>query len=208
MADGYASKSDPVTHFAKVHLSIQDHHEDIALHVTKIYRYPIILGVDWLEKHNPRIHWRHRLVRFDDSFCNKHCTLQCSVPALSTDNSVLLWSLKNFAMSVNDHSVDFDDPTMDDYYAAQLAAMYAYQSAHHPISEIPDLSCFSISTDENDEPSPAVLPEMYSEFAELFKDLPIGELPPHRPCNHAIPLEPDCNSMTKPLPSSQLNSHS
>ena len=199
MADGHASKSGPVTHFAHVRLSIQDHHEDIALHVTKIHRYPIILGVDWLEKHNPRIHWRRRLVRFDDPFCNKHCTSQCSVSTLSIDNSVLPWSLDNFAMSIDDHSVNFDDPTIDDYYAAQLAASYAYQSSHHSVSDIPDLSCFSISSDEKEDPSPAVLPEMYSEFAELFKDRPVGELPPHRPCDHAIPLEPDAKIPFGPL---------
>ena len=38
-------------------MSLDDHSESISFDITKIGSYPLILGIDWLRKHNPLIEW-------------------------------------------------------------------------------------------------------------------------------------------------------
>ena len=50
-----------VTHDVITSLSIRSHHERLALAVVSVH-FPVILGLDWLRRHNPDIDWaRNRL---------------------------------------------------------------------------------------------------------------------------------------------------
>src|SRR5690606_38856997 len=61
MADGNPSLHGPVTQQAMLHITIADHHhESLNLHVTKLQTHAIILGIDWLQTHNPAINWKDR----------------------------------------------------------------------------------------------------------------------------------------------------
>ncbi|PIL28411.1 hypothetical protein GSI_08445 [Ganoderma sinense ZZ0214-1] len=44
-------------------LTVQSHSENLALGVVEV-PYPVILGLDWLERHNPHIHWIRRELMF------------------------------------------------------------------------------------------------------------------------------------------------
>lgn len=87
MADGQTSTAGPVTHKTELQVSISDHHESLPLLVTSLHRYSIILGIDWLTRHNPSVNWRNKAVAFNDPFCNKRCRSQCFVRSLSVDDS-------------------------------------------------------------------------------------------------------------------------
>ncbi len=88
MADGNPSLHGPVTDRATLHLTIADHHhEELPLHVTKLQTHAIILGIDWLQTHNPAINWKRHVVSFQDDFCNKNCLDQYS-PVLSLETLV------------------------------------------------------------------------------------------------------------------------
>lgn len=183
MADGQVSTHGPVTHFVRVPLTISKHHEEISLNVTKLQHQPIILGIDWLEKHNPSINWKKRLISFQDEFCNKNCNEQPPVQysSQSPDLTYLLSCLV---------SEDYE-PTFEDYSVLSM-----------PLSEInttaPDVSLSSVQSEDLPDPL-SFLPEIYSDFAPLFKERPVGTLPPHRDCDHAIPIEPGSKVPFGPL---------
>jgi predicted aspartyl protease len=71
--DGREVASGPVTHDITVELAINNHRETIKLHCITIGNLPIIVGLPWLKKHNPKINWREGKVRFDSDKCAKEC---------------------------------------------------------------------------------------------------------------------------------------
>lgn len=54
--DGRTLSSGPVTHECITSLKIKSHSENIGLLVVQC-PYPVILGIDWLRRHNPSIDW-------------------------------------------------------------------------------------------------------------------------------------------------------
>ena len=152
MADGNPSQSGPVVNEALVQLTIAEkHHESFALKVTRLLHNPVILGIDWLQKHNPAINWKRHVVSFCDEFCNKHCIEQCPV---------------------------------------------------RPSLDLSCLSCLELTFVKSSCPTcetKPTLPEMYSAFQSVFEDSEPGTLPPHRPFDHAIPLEPNATAPFGPL---------
>ena len=50
-------------------LAIQQHHEEIVLDVTDMASHNIVLGMTWLEKHNPIIDWKKGVLRFQRCDC-------------------------------------------------------------------------------------------------------------------------------------------
>jgi len=75
MADGRESQGGLVSREASLTLAIGPHTENLKLNVTKLGGYPIILGLPWLKRHDPYIHWsRHQI-----TFCSDYCLSQCQV---------------------------------------------------------------------------------------------------------------------------------
>lgn len=61
-----------------------------ALHSEKIHLYsfqsphnPIILGLPWLEKHNPIITWSTKQISQWSDYCKKHCLQSCTRPTIT-----------------------------------------------------------------------------------------------------------------------------
>jgi hypothetical protein len=71
--DGREVASGPVTHDTTVELTTNNHREMIKLHCITISNSPIILGLPWLKKHNPKIIWREGKVMFDSDKYAKEC---------------------------------------------------------------------------------------------------------------------------------------
>ena len=60
LVDGTLISSGPVTHGTlPLGISIDSHHETLSFDVAKLKHYPIILGLGWLQHHNPYIDWKH-----------------------------------------------------------------------------------------------------------------------------------------------------
>jgi hypothetical protein len=62
-----------VIYDAVVDLTINNHCETIRLHCITIGNVPIIVGLPWLRKHNPNIHWREGHVTFNSARYAKEC---------------------------------------------------------------------------------------------------------------------------------------
>lgn len=68
MADGNRSSDGPITHFDRRTLRIAGHIEQLALDIAPL-SHPLILGMPWLRKNNPRIDFHNDIVTFDSTFC-------------------------------------------------------------------------------------------------------------------------------------------
>lgn len=49
------------------------HKELLVLDAISSPMFPIILGIPWLQAHNPYIHWTSGKVKFSSSYCHEHC---------------------------------------------------------------------------------------------------------------------------------------
>ena len=65
LADGNLSELGPITHIAEVPMEIRGHKELATLQVANLQNHEIILGMPWLEGHNPEIDWEKRKISFD-----------------------------------------------------------------------------------------------------------------------------------------------
>ena len=73
LADGSPAVSSCVEYETEpLTLCSMGHVENITLYVTHL-AYPLILGRDWLRKHNPDIDWRTLAVEFPSEFCHSQC---------------------------------------------------------------------------------------------------------------------------------------
>ena len=185
MADGSPSTSGPVTKTCPLSFTISDsHHETLNCHVTSLQTHAVILGIDWLHTHNPHIHWRKHLVSLRDEHCIKRC-LSHYVPDLS---------LANLDLDFDSNDLESSDLSVDDLYSLQLASLFCRE-----LSVIHEHSDPSLSLNSAEEKPVATLPPEYADFADLFKNRPLGTLPPHRPFDHTITLEPDAAAPFGPL---------
>jgi len=185
MADGFPSTSGPVTKTCPLSFTISDsHHETLNCHVTSLQTHAVIIGIDWLHTHNPHIHWRKHLVSFRDEHCIKRC-LSHYVPVLS---------LASLDLDFDSNDLESSDLSVDDLYSLQLASLFCRE-----LSVIHEHSDPSLSLNSAEEKPVATLPPEYADFADLFKNRPLGTLPPHRPFDHTITLEPDAAAPFGPL---------
>ena len=73
LADGNPSDMGPVTHIAKVSMTIGNHQELATLQVANLQNHEVILGMPWLKGHNPKIDWKKNKITFDSERCTTWC---------------------------------------------------------------------------------------------------------------------------------------
>ena len=62
-----------ISKFARVVLNVSDHEETIDLNVIPLGKHGLVMGLPWLQKHDPEIRWSERRIRFTSPFCKKTC---------------------------------------------------------------------------------------------------------------------------------------
>jgi len=71
--DGRTIVSGAITHETTLlELRIDKHMEKIVLNIISTLHHPVILGLPWLEAHNPIIDWQSKTITFN----TQHCTSQ------------------------------------------------------------------------------------------------------------------------------------
>ncbi len=73
LADGQPSKGGDIHSYTPVTLRIAGGEEAIGLDVAPTTHH-IVLGVPWLEKHDPSISFDHRTLTFSSQYCRTHCS--------------------------------------------------------------------------------------------------------------------------------------
>lgn len=71
--DGSPMKGDPCTEMtAPLLMGLGLHWERRSFVIAPTAKYPVVLGVDWLEDHDPLIHWSKKMLIFQDPPCSAH----------------------------------------------------------------------------------------------------------------------------------------
>ena len=60
----------------EVQMMVGNHAETLTFDVTPLGKHNIVLGLPWLQQHNPTIHWTSRKVTFASDYCEEHCLAQ------------------------------------------------------------------------------------------------------------------------------------
>ena len=71
--DGSESISGRITHTASAILTVGDHSELTRFFVTKLGEFPVIVGLPWLQRHNPLIDWSNSTLTLGSDYCLSHC---------------------------------------------------------------------------------------------------------------------------------------
>ena len=107
LADG--SLADTITHIAKIEIMISDHKKQIWSLVTSLPNFDIILGMPWLEKHNPDINYADRVMSFNSDHCCANCNPFFEVVSITGPGSRLrkknLKEQPSDIKSVKDHDI-------------------------------------------------------------------------------------------------------
>jgi len=73
LADRKHSTMGPVTPIARVPREIDSHQEMAIFQVANLKNHELILGMPWLQRHNPNIEWEERKITFDSERCSTEC---------------------------------------------------------------------------------------------------------------------------------------
>ena len=76
-ANGSPNKQKVATHVAQIHLWFPkyDHEEYLEALVLELGHNQMLLGIDWLNFHNPEVNWSMPSLQFTG--CPKHCSKKC-----------------------------------------------------------------------------------------------------------------------------------
>jgi hypothetical protein len=74
VVDGRETSAGLVTHeTVPLPVRIGDHVEQLAFDITDLGPHAAILGLPWLERHDPEIKWSNRTISFSSDYCRDHC---------------------------------------------------------------------------------------------------------------------------------------
>lgn len=182
-----------------------NHFETQNFQLIPLGNYPIILGMDWLSKHNPNIDWNAgNLISFPCS--SKHSLSEIGSTALSTMPSTMpsFPYRPTFPKSPSTQRKNNKKTKKKKKTPPSLASLnqikiisssefntLARCNRDHTylmtISDIASLSSLTPAESPANVPE-IILPEKYAEYESVFSKVKADQLPPHRPYDHSIPL--------------------
>lgn len=190
--DGSETTSGEITQMAHTNLNIEGHVESVLLFVTQLAHFDIVLGLPWLQLHDPEIRWSDGVISFSSKFCKRHSNqYPLSVKSLPDPR---VKKLKQ------------DSQALDNYESLRSLDKCDTLSFEESVKR-DNLNIMAVSIEDieealRDKPKidPAKkLPEIYHEFLPVFSRDEADKLPPHRPSDHRIILKPGCEAPWGPL---------
>ena len=204
--DGSDASAGPVTQSTTALLNISGHVEKTVFFLTHLDQYQIVLGLPWLRRHNPVVDWRARTMTFLPEFCKEcrvtrrhttpliHPEPPLPAPSLSPSNSapapapppldVKLIGAVPFVRQARNRNVEVFTARYSDVCKALL---------HKDPLALQAASSADIAKALEDKPRPdpkSLLPPEFHEFLDVFSRQAADKLPPHRPYDHRIELQP------------------
>ena len=95
VADGRTISSGAITHTVRIAFALGAHREVFKLFVTRLGQYPVVLGLPWLQKHDPRICFKHNTITFNSEHCLEHC--------ITTHQAMTICGADNVFDSLHEH---------------------------------------------------------------------------------------------------------
>lgn len=168
--DGTENSSGGITHITALEMQAQTHKENLRFYITDLGGSDVILGLPWLEKHNPDIDWRSKEVSFGaDADDESGDTSESEGPSIRRIDATRAERRRWKRQGVLEHFKD----------EIWISAGHTYSTL---IAEKAGAEKRKKSFDET-------VPEHYREFRDLFDEEEPNKLPEHKPYDHKIELK-------------------
>jgi hypothetical protein len=160
------------------------HQEDITFYVANIGLQDIILGTDWLIKHNPTINWQNYQVTFE------RCPSQCN-----QDGTLCVKSQQQIKYDAPLHEKteleDYDEPN----WGTEGLRVYRLQNKTEEINPLKKASNVSQQLAQLQQAKPTkplkeAVPSLYHEYLDVFRKDKADRFPTSKPWDHAIETKP------------------
>jgi len=79
---------DSLTDFTSFELEINRHKETIFAYILNTSKHELVLGLPWLEKHNPYVNWKSHTLTFGGSCLDRCCLFETTVPYFNSPDLV------------------------------------------------------------------------------------------------------------------------
>ena len=199
-----------ITHAAVISLRLGEHRERLIALVYNNIKWPLILGMPWLEKHYSIINFGTKQLIFTTPCVHQgHCPQDTIVPYHQPQATALPKPERLLKPPTPESSpTDFKNPVQIRAAAFILAArqkgseVFSYSlryldraldtgSVNDLREQQTTFRCgnAAIVVDKNTDPR-EILPQRYHEFLDVFSRAKANTLPPHRDDDHSIDLLP------------------
>ena len=201
--DGSPNVHGSITEVAVLRMDIGSHSEKVVFPITDVGTEDVVIGLDWLRKHNPDIDWEHGSLRL--SRCPADCKAKKSTldafSALSSDTEVRLTARQRGRKNkksqpgevksrVTIEEVEDEDATSESPFDPEWkdfdtdAAIFATSTFSQRLAEEALKGKEKRSVEET-------VPKHYHDFLSVFSEAASERLPEPKPYDHAIDLEPE-----------------
>ena len=115
VVDGRPIATGMLTHLVKLQLSIDAHSEPGSFLVTQLGHYPVVLGVKWLQIHDPFVSWSRITLTFSSRYCAAECLQGKRSPLVvpGTPDPSEEFLVKETASSSNNIASKSSDPSKE-----------------------------------------------------------------------------------------------
>jgi hypothetical protein len=194
-------------------LSIGSYVDQVDFISLPLVGYDIILGMTWLNKYNPVIDWRNKLVKFEDKLSKQHELKGKSIPSKpkqvikningNTNNvvppksssgkySLNMISSSSLRCQIRTNKIDKNDIWL--VFPHEISSLIETGTSSNTISSVDQVEIISIESKELE----VVSKQMINKYHDVFPDeLPPG-LPPQREIDHKIELIPNSSPPSRP----------
>lgn len=182
--DGRPIESGAVTHSCSLRLNLGQRRETINFDVTKLGQYPLVLGISWLRSANPRIDWRRNTISIGNSESPYSVKALPFVPTTIPNTPNIAW----IDSTTLNNAPDILDLPVETLVYSEKSLLLSVSSEYGPRGptfpdDLPD-------SPEYIEKLRQVVPSQYHDLISAFSKQKADTLPPHRPYDLSIDLEP------------------
>jgi RNase H-like domain found in reverse transcriptase/Reverse transcriptase (RNA-dependent DNA polymerase)/Integrase zinc binding domain/Chromo (CHRromatin Organisation MOdifier) domain/gag-polyprotein putative aspartyl protease len=158
--------------------------------------YDAILGMPWLEKHNPKINWQTKQIEFDDRRINTVSFIGDNHSS-KTNNLYPLSSTYTTPISLISHrQLKKDKKNIEEVFVAFIQCTDSEESENEYTIRV--LNIHQNESDSDKKMRDKDIDKILKDFQDVFpEDLPKG-LPPKRAIDHKIELIPGSNPPSSP----------
>lgn len=197
-----------LTKKTKVILSIERHKEEMEAFITPYLKYDLVLGLPWLEKHNPYVNWKENTITFGETCLNRSCCqFETTVSYFNSRSQIMKQKMQlskdppmmsNPVAKIKDMSpvkvsakefVDLSNNSDNSYFAFSVRDLDLLLEPSMQRQPTMYINSTSFSVPKNADPK-KYLPTQYHDFLDVFDRAQANVLPPHRPWDHPIDLQP------------------
>jgi hypothetical protein len=172
--DGHPISSGDITEYVEIQCTIGDHYESLTAYLTSLGHYPLVLGIPWLKKHDVTINFTKNDIQFSSPGCLPHRTMVTPVPVkgltMERRNKICAISATTFRRIVNNAYKHYGNV---EQFALSLNEINT--ALQEPNDDKPNIE--------------SIIPHEYHKYLKIFEKVNADKLPPHRLCDHKIPLE-------------------